>query len=567
MNAQNSSDHLSDSGQQHLRRATWRIRFAFLLLLSGCSATSNSSPSDAFNVSDLQIQDAMVIADEGLQDAGPECVTLDDCARPNCAEALICQSCELGGNCLYTGELRLFGTALSKSRQTVSDLTIRAICGEDEFRTEPGDGGAYELEIQVNQCSHLVLIAERGPSTEGYVPVVRRIEMPPPINTIEADFSLEPGEEIRCDGVTCRSRRAYSEYDSGEFFTGYGYRSGELNDLNYFGAIFESIDGELLWLHRFAYFDFRDSQSQRLKNIFFGGNSGRYALSALTFETRAWVADLVDGITVADYHSQPYSIYWDNDERWALKEPALTDPEIDPDSDGRYESIEMYAYELNIERAQWQPLRVADAPVYSRIMAQVESGYRVRDDDIAGGATPIDDALFSPDRVYSYVPDAYLRGVQTTGDYGPGMLEDANDGQYGNDYTAIPITGSGIFAIGQPVPKACWAITVNDDCGLPVLGAPIQVRGVSHGYFTEVITNAMGQGCVEVGRSESNGDDYDGDGLSNELFDVEISVLEPLRPRRLLVPMEKVESTPTTAGSCREPATCVQLNFAYGRCQ
>ena len=117
------------------------------------------------------------------------------------------------------------------------------------------------------------------------------------------------------------------------------------------------------------------------------------------------------------------------------------------------------------------------------------------------------------------------------------------------------------------MPKACWAITVNDACDVPVLGAPIQVRGVSHGYFTEVFTDANGRGCVEVGRSESDGADFDGDGLSNELFDVEISVLEPLRPRRLIVPMEKVESTPTTAGSCREPSSCSQLNFAYGRCQ
>ena len=175
---------------------------------------------------------------------------------------------------------------------------------------------------------------------------------PPPVNTIELNVRLIPGEEIRCDGTTCTSQRAFSSYDTNSFYVGYAYNSGELNELNTFGAIFESVDGELLWLHRFSFYEFRDNQSRTLYDIFFGDNVGIYALSRLNFDTRAWIADLDDTTLVSDYHSKPYSIYWNNDMRWMSQSPYLTDPEIDPDGDGYYHGIEMNAYELDFERAQ-----------------------------------------------------------------------------------------------------------------------------------------------------------------------------------------------------------------------
>ena len=57
----------------------------------------------------------------------------------------------------------------------------------------------------------------------------------------------------------------------------------------------------------------------------------------------------------------------------------------------------------------------------------------------------------------------------------------------------------------------------------------ITVTGVNHGYHYNEISDQNGKACVEVGRSESNGADFDGDGLSNELFDVEITASSPLQ--------------------------------------
>ena len=555
----------------------WRgIRIAALnaLLMSlsfGCSKKSEPDSADGMSVVedagvvDMSAADVMV-ADVQVRDRGIACATLDDCSNPICADAPVCQPCEEGGNCLYTGQLRIFGEAVSNRRQTISDLRIRAVCGNDEVSAVPGEDGRYELNIEVDQCSHLVLVAERAPGTEGYVPVVRRIQMPPPVNTMEIDFAMQPGEEIRCDGTICVSRSVYRSYDTGEFFVGYGYGSGELNDVDYFGAIFESTDGQLLWLHRYAYYEFRDANSNRLNDIFFGDNSGLYSTAELTFETRAWVTDLVEGVTVRDYHTQPYSIYYDDDEEWAENRPYMTDDRIDPDGDGLYETIEMFAYQLNVDRAQWEPMAVNGEPLYSHIVARAERGYRTAADEDSM-ARPIPNGFARPGRAYPFVPAAYLRSVQSTGTYGPGAMADQSIGIYGEDYSAIPIRGSGVFAIGQPIPKACWRVRVVDECGSAVLGAPVTVRGVSHGFFSESQTDSDGLTCFEVGRSESNGEDFDGDGLSNELFDVEFELERPIRARRLRAPAPKVESTPTTEGSCREPSNCPELTFQYTNCQ
>ena len=101
---------------------------------------------------------------------------------------------------------------------------------------------------------------------KGYVPIVKRYNMPP-VNTLNVDFKLIPGDEIRCDGLTCEALRVFSSFDTGSFYTGYGHTGNELNDINNFGSIFESSTGELLWLHRFIYRDLRDDRSQTIERL------------------------------------------------------------------------------------------------------------------------------------------------------------------------------------------------------------------------------------------------------------------------------------------------------------
>ena len=206
--------------------------------LVGCPA---EDPPQDMQVADLEVDTGPV--DLGVQDLGSPCATLDDCSKPECADAELCQPCEEGGNCLFTGTLKIFGRALSRRSQSISDLSIRATCGEETVTTQPVEGGRYSLEISVENCPQLVVVASRAEGTEGFVPVVRRFQMPPPVNTIELEIRLIEGDEIRCDGTLCSSSGSYESYDTGQYIIAYAHESGSIDELDNFGSIFESTDG------------------------------------------------------------------------------------------------------------------------------------------------------------------------------------------------------------------------------------------------------------------------------------------------------------------------------------
>lgn len=539
-----------------------------LYLMIAILYTSACTPPEDQNTTDMElamVDMAMVDQQDSDIDLGSTnvCQTRADCAKTECAQEMICLPCEEGGDCLYSGSIRVYGRAISIQSQSISDLTIRAVCGDQVIEVEPTEGGYYEFSFEVNQCDRLVVMAERETNTEGYVPIIKRFNMPPPVNTIKVDFKLIPGKEIRCDGISCEaSGGAYNSYDYGSFYTGYAFNSRELNDISNFGAIFENTNGDLLWLHRFIYRDLRDAQSQTITMMEYNGAPLiMYGLSQLNYETRAWVADLFEGYTALDYH------YEENAPRlWEMYSQYLTDPNIDPDGDGQYETIDMEAYQLNFNQGQWNNLSLNGDNLVAHIFAEIEPGYT--------SAENISSGIFSPANHYVKVPNIYLRGVQTTGTYGPATDDGVDEngrlntrGLYRRDYTGIPYYGSGIYAVGQPIPKSCWLINVIDNCGEPVFGSQINITGVNHGYRYSEISNQEGQACVEVGRSESENQDFDGDGLSNERFDVEISATSPLGRQRLLPATDRIESTPIIDSDCRTPSQCESLTFTFQNCQ
>ncbi len=508
-----------------------------------------------FMVADMDIIDANMVV--------TPCQSIEECVKDECLEESICQPCEEGGNCTYSGTLRVFGRATSIQNQAISDLYIKGTCGDQEIIVNPSEAGDYELELEVNNCDRLVVIAQREERTEGYVPIIFRYNMPPPVNAINLDLKLIPGAEIRCDGISCEAPGVFGGFDDGSFYTGYAYNSSELNDVSNFGSIFESASGELLWLHRFIYRDLRDDQSQTINELQINGETAvYYGLSFLTYETRAWVADLFDDYFAFDYHEEIYA-----SADWERFSAYLTDPNIDPDNDGQYETIDMAAFKLNFDGGVWDPLTLNGEPLVSHIFAEIETGY-------FRGDTQIPSGIYSPSRHYVKVPNIYLRGVQTTGDYGPAVDDGIDEsgrlntrGLYRRDYTGIPYYGSGVYAVGQPIPKTCWMVNVVDNCGNPVFGSQISVTGVNHGYHYNEISDFNGRACVEVGRSESNGLDFDGDGLSNERFDVKIRAKKPLGDRRLTAASDRIESTPSIEGDCNTPSSCEEITFTFQNCQ
>ena len=534
------------------------------LMISACTPPK-ADPALDMLITDAEINDMQSNLMNSELDAklSDPCSSTDDCDKAECRSARLCQPCEDGGDCVFSGNLRIYGRAISIQNQSISDLNIRALCGSEEVIVQPNEGGTYQMDLNVEQCERLVVIAEREQSTEGYVPIIKKFNMPPPVNTLKIDFKLIPGKEIRCDGSICEAPGVYNSYDYGAFYTGYAYNSNELNEVSNFGSIFESADGELLWLHRFIYRDLRDDQSRTVVRLEY--NQAPlifYGLSRLTYETRAWVADLFEDYTAPDYHYEENSRV-----NWEQYSQYLTDPQIDPDGDGSYETIDMTAYQLDFTRGQWNILNLDQEQLVAHIFAEIEPGFDTPQNVNGGG-------INTPGDYFVKVPNIYLRGVQTTGNYGPAVDDGVDEngrlnqrGLYRNDYTGIPYYGSGIFAVGQPIPKSCWVIDVVDNCGEAVFGSEINITGVNHGYHYNEISDQNGKACVEVGRSESNGADFDGDGLSNELFDVEITASSPLGRQRLLPSSDRIESTPTVDANCRMPSACEEITFTFQNCQ
>ena len=129
----------------------------------------------------------------------------------------------------------------------------------------------------------------------------------------------------------------------------------------------------------------------------------------------------------------------------------------------------------------------------------------------------------------------------------------------------MPHNGSGIFAVGHPMPRTCWLIEVKDECGVPVPGADVRLKGVSHGYVANDLSDTNGYACIEVARSESDGADFDGDGLSNEGFDVDVSIETPPGVQ-LSRPETRRSVTPTNDANCGQPDNCEVLQFQFQRC-
>ena len=95
------------------------------------------------------------------------------------------------------------------------------------------------------------------------------------------------------------------------------------------------------------------------------------------------MADLFEGYTAPDYHYEENSRV-----PWEQYSQYLTDPQIDPDSDGRYETIDMAAYQLDFTRGQWNILSLDQEQLVAHIFAEIEPGFDTPQNVNGGINTP-----------------------------------------------------------------------------------------------------------------------------------------------------------------------------------
>ena len=125
-------------------KQTWVVLATLALIsLSGCPGQPEPESPDAgtMNAGTRVAGGSIEAGDPGRSDPEDECVDRNDCTRPECIDHFVCQSCEAGGNCAYSGVLKVFGNVLSKSGQLISNLNIKAICGATQIETTPGEEG------------------------------------------------------------------------------------------------------------------------------------------------------------------------------------------------------------------------------------------------------------------------------------------------------------------------------------------------------------------------------------------------------------------------------------------
>jgi hypothetical protein len=141
-------------GSIHWNSVRLSLLILALISLSGCPSDKTTPDlGTAGNEVGGEIGGYEVAGNVAGSEDGDVCVERNDCARSECADAVICKPCESGGYCLYTGTLKIFGTILSKSGQLISDFSVRAICGDAQVSTVPGEEGRYEFNINANQCN------------------------------------------------------------------------------------------------------------------------------------------------------------------------------------------------------------------------------------------------------------------------------------------------------------------------------------------------------------------------------------------------------------------------------
>jgi len=121
------------------------------------------------------------------------------------------------------------------------------------------------------------------------------------------------------------------------------------------------------------------------------------------------------------------------------------------------------------------------------------------------------------------------------------------------------IERSGWLAFGLTMPeKTCFRMTTRDSCQTALKNTSIQVQGRDYGFITAGWTDQAGSRCIEVARSEPQGENYDFDASNGETYFVDITAVSDIRYERI-----ESQQVPRTPGSCAQPETCATLDIEF----
>lgn len=143
-------------------------------------------------------------------------------------------------------------------------IEVVARCGDTVQSTTSADDGSYELTVDVEGCQPLV-IEFRKPT---YLPVLRRIPLPPPTSPVDLDATLAALRELQCDDEACvEEGRRFNEFPPGPMRQGWVTALTGPEAAEFAGGRLRSDSGALLWLTAFGYFDLRDANGNPMDSF------------------------------------------------------------------------------------------------------------------------------------------------------------------------------------------------------------------------------------------------------------------------------------------------------------
>ena len=375
-------------------------------------------------------------------------------------------------------ELTVVGNAtIGGAGPAVGVEIITHACNNPPASTRTNDNGDFSVTSLVENCPRLVIEFRKAT----FLPSYRVIHLPPPASPVTMDVSIAELAELQCGSVACRVEGdPVSSFPPGPMTRGWvGVYGGPLA-VDYFGGEFRTVNGDLLWITGFGYFDLRDEAGRTIPEL-------RTPFNECFIVSLDSLDQLIDAI-----------------------------PNTDP--------LEMELFVLDPTVGRWQPRG------HGRV--EVTTSYD------AEGKPIIEPANRA-------------------------MKDDIRSNQFGdNVWVCADLHGSGWLAWGRAIPqKSCVILHTVDQCGEPIDGVGLTLRGRGYGYRVETWTDRKeGQACVEVVPSETAGLDYDKNELRGEVFQVNGNLRHDVDQKEI-----PALEMPAETGSCAKNQRdhCVRLQYEF----
>ena len=370
-------------------------------------------------------------------------------------------------------ELVVKGAVTLGYGSAATGVAVIGRCGSKKFTTKTDDKGKYTFTANVKGCNPLVVEFNK----ESYLPNYRVIQLPHPTSPMTVDVPVSAMGKLQCGTYRCTV-----EGQSGWDIKANPMRQGWVTGLSgkqaldYLAGEFrQTVDGKLVSMLGFSYYDWRDAKGAAI--VTFKTSDQRQICSPVPSAALDWFGDV-------------------------NKTP---------------DKVELNAYTLDPTKGRWTSMKESAYAMYT-------AGYVMKKNPTTGFCENVKSTDGQPIKNFKHIQTKELGDIRANKftyedkECAPGMKNLVFE-----YWVCHPVTGSGWFAWGVPLAgKSCVMLKAKDQCNKPIDNVVFQVKGRDHGYRATAWTNPKGEACLEVIPSEPVGKDYDYDGLGGESFWVDV---------------------------------------------